>query len=181
MNDTAATANAEQVPFLQEKTILATAGIVLVLDQLTKWITVATLKVGEKVVVINGFFDFVHWRNPGAAWSILEGQSFFLAIVSIFALWALIHFREHFEIGTRTGKLAMGAMIGGIIGNCIDRLAYQEVVDFLKFYVVVDGKEKVYPAFNIADMGICIGVGLMFVMAWRKTEEEEEDSKEGPA
>ena len=102
MNDTAATANAEQVPFLQEKTILATAGIVLV-----KWITVATLKVGEKVVVINGFFDFVHWRNPGAAWSILEGKSFFLAIVSIFALWALIHFREHFEIGTRTGKLQL--------------------------------------------------------------------------
>ena len=126
MDDSAATAKAEQVPFLQEKRILATAGIVLALDQLTKWITVASLKVGEKVVVINGFFDFVHWRNPGAAWSILEGKSFLLAIVSIFALGALIHFREHFEIGTRTGKLAMGAMIGGIIGNCIDRLQWTQ-------------------------------------------------------
>ena len=73
-------------------------------------------------------------------------------------------------------------LIGGIIGNMIDRLAYQHVIDFIRFYINRrESGEMGYPAFNIADIGICIGVGLLFVMAWReqkKTEEKGEKEKE---
>ena len=73
----------------------------------------------------------------------------------------------------------MGMLIGGIVGNLIDRVAYEYVVDFIRFYLKQrDGNEIGYPAFNIADMGICVGVGLLFVMAWREQEAEGTDGED---
>ena len=180
MSEPAAAAEAERVPFLQEKRILITAAIVLVADQLTKLLVSNTLRPDEEVIIIEGFLKFVNWHNTGAAWSQFQGKSLQLAVISVFALAALIHWRHHFEIHTRTGKLAMGMLIGGILGNFIDRLAYQHVVDFIRFHLVNrNGDILGYPAFNIADMGICIGVGLLFVMAWRQPEENAENKEAG--
>lgn len=180
MSEPAATADAERVPFLQEKRMLVTAAIVLVADQITKLIVSNSLDSDQEVIIIQGFLKFVNWHNTGAAWSQFQGKSLQLAFISVIALGALIHWRHHFEIHTRTGKIAMGMLIGGILGNFIDRLAYQHVVDFIRFFLIDrDGNQHGYPAFNIADMGICIGVGLLFVMAWRQPAEmEEADNKE---
>ena len=95
------------------------------------------------------------------------------------ALGALIYWRHQFEIRTQTGKLAMGMLIGGIVGNLIDRVVHQHVVDFVRFYLKQRGGNEIgYPAFNIADMGICVGVGLLFVMAWREQEADETEADE---
>ena len=73
----------------------------------------------------------------------------------------------------------MGMLIGGIVGNLIDRVAYEHVVDFIRFYLKQRGGNEIgYPAFNIADMGICVGVGLLFVMAWREQEAEGSDGED---
>ncbi|MDE2680888.1 MAG: signal peptidase II [Verrucomicrobiota bacterium] len=175
----------ETVPFFEEKQILVTAAIVLVADQLTKQLVIRALSGSETKVVIEGFLRFVNWQNTGAAWSLFQGSSLPLAGLSAVALIALIRYRHHFETHTPTGKLALGLLIGGILGNLIDRVAYQHVIDFVRFYLIrSDGSEMGYPAFNIADMGICVGVGLLFLLAWREgaptDEADEEEAEEKP-
>ena len=166
------------VPFLQETRILVTAAIVLVADQLTKLIVINAIDPKEQIVVIEGFLKFVNWHNTGAAWSQFQGKSLQLAVISMFALGALIYWRHQFEIRSAHGKLAMGLLIGGIVGNLIDRVVHQHVVDFIRFYLKQRGGTEIgYPAFNIADIGICVGVGLLFIMAWRVQETEEGEAE----
>ena len=78
-------------------------------------------------------------------------------------------------LGGYCGQISLGLIFGGIVGNLIDRLlpSRQHVIDFLYFYVVRrDGSEAGFPAFNVADSAICIGVGLLFVLSWRSRGEE---------
>ena len=179
MEEKAAQGAPEPVPFIQEKRVLIIAAIVLLADQLTKQMVVHTVDTKSQIVIIEGFLKLVNWHNTGAAWSQFQGKSLHLAIISFIALGALIHYRHHFEIHTKTGKAAMGMLIGGIIGNLIDRVAYQHVVDFIRFYLHQRGGGEIgYPAFNIADMGICVGVGLMFVQAWREQPINEQQKEE---
>ena len=166
----------EPLPFFQEKKVLFVAVIILIADQLTKQIVVNTIDMAGQIIVIEGFLKFVNWHNTGAAWSQFQGKSLHLAVISFVALGALIHYRHHFEIHTKRGKFAMGLLMGGIVGNLIDRVAYQHVVDFIRFYLYQRGGGEIgYPAFNIADMGICVGVGLLFVQAWREQPEKMKD------
>ena len=179
MEEKAARGDTEPVPFFQEKRILTIAFIVLVADQLTKQIVVHTIDPTNQIIIIEGFLKFVNWHNTGAAWSQFQGKSLHLAVISFFALGALIHYRHHFEIHTKSGKVAMGLLIGGIIGNLIDRVIYQHVVDFVRFYLHQRGGGEIgYPAFNIADMAICVGVGMLFVEAWREQPKEEKKKEE---
>lgn len=150
--------------------IASVAGLVLALDQLTKWAVLEYLHYAEERVVIPGFFKFVHWGNTGAAWSLFAGNNLWLALVAAVALVVLYLARHHFEIHTRTGQLALGLMFGGIIGNLTDRLlpTRRHVIDFLYFYIErADGQELGFPAFNVADSAICIGVGLILWQSWR--------------
>ena len=177
MEETAATV--AEVPFIQEKKIITTAAIILGADQVTKQIVVNTIEHNSAgVVVVEGFFKFVNWYNSGAAWSMFQDSSIPLAILSFVALIALIRFRHQFEIETSMGKIAIGMLIGGILGNMIDRIAYQHVIDFIRFYINKrGGGELGYPALYIADVGICVGVGLLFVMTWREQKREEPGEK----
>ena len=85
--------------------------------------------------------------------------------------------RHHFGLEHRLGQWALGLMFGGIVGNIIDRLVHHHVVDFLYFHVQTrSGNEAGFPAFNVADSGICIGVGLMFLLSWQM-----EEKPSGPA
>ena len=145
------------------------AGIIVLLDQVSKVIVLNTLIFGrEERIIIDGFFKFVHWGNTGAAWSMFHGNNEFLAIVSLVALLVLFIYRRHFDTRTVMGQISLGLIFGGIIGNLIDRLFRGHVIDFIYFYLQQRGGREVgFPAFNIADMGICIGVGLLFVLSWR--------------
>ncbi len=169
----------EPVSFIEEKRILATAAIVLVADQITKQIVIRTIGSSEIEIIIPGMLKFVNWHNSGAAWSMFQDSSLPLAALSVVALIALIKYRHHFETHTPTGKIAVGLLIGGIVGNLIDRISYNYVIDFIYVYVTrSNGKELAWPAFNIADMGICIGVGLLFLLAWREGVSEGETEKD---
>jgi signal peptidase II len=145
------------------------AALIFVSDQWTKLIVVRFLpEVGNEHLVINGFFKFVHWRNTGAAWSLFRGNNTTLAAVAVIALLVLFLTRHHFEIHTRGGQISLGLIFGGILGNLVDRLFRNHVVDFLYFYVLRrDGEEAGFPAFNIADSAICFGVGLLLILSWQ--------------
>jgi signal peptidase II len=149
---------------------MLTVGLtVYVADQLTKLAVLQWLGPWAQKEVIPGFFKFVHWGNTGAAWSLFAGNNGLLALVSVVALVVLFLTRDRFEIHTRPGQVALGLIMGGILGNLTDRLRLDHVVDFIRFYLERrgDGAEVGFPAFNVADSAICLGVGLLFLLSVR--------------
>lgn len=142
---------------------------VFALDQTAKNLVLRFLGPTQERVVIDGFFKFVQWGNTGAAWSLFHDRNDLLAIVSIVALLALFLWRRHFYIQSVAGQFSLGLIFGGIIGNLYDRLHYHQVIDFLRFYLERrNGGEIGFPAFNIADSAICIGVCLLILLSWKK-------------
>jgi signal peptidase II len=96
------------------------------------------------------------------------GNNKLLAIVALVALVVLYRSRHHFDAHTTVGQLALGLIFGGIVGNLADRLHAGFVTDFLYFYVQRrGGPEMGFPAFNVADSAICVGVGLIFLLSLR--------------
>lgn len=143
---------------------------VLAFDQLTKLLVLNYLGYAQERVMIQGFFKFVHWVNTGAAWSLFRDNNDLLAIVSLGALLVLFLSRRHFESGKISAQLALGLLFGGIIGNLVDRLHpdRRHVIDFIYFYLNQRGGGQIgFPAFNIADSAICVGVGLLFILSWQ--------------
>ena len=129
----------------------------------------------SETVLLEGFFKLVHWGNTGSAFSMFQGANGILAIVSIAAIALLYLTRHHFDADTTTGQIALGLIFGGIVGNLVDRMIHGHVIDFIYFYVIRrDGSELGFPAFNVADSAICVGVGLLFVLAWMKPAPETE-------
>lgn len=149
--------------------IVSIALLVVALDQFTKAMVLRFLGYEQEKVIIDGFFKFVHWVNTGAAWSLFHGNNTLLAVVAFAALIILFLTRRHFDSRTLLGQIAFGLIVGGIIGNLIDRVlpTRHHVIDFLFFFAQIGGKTYTFPAFNVADSAICIGVGLVFILTWR--------------
>jgi signal peptidase II len=151
------------------RSIALIALAVLALDQLTKELVLRFLGYAQEKVIVDGFFKFVHWGNTGAAWSLFRGKNELLAGVALLALLVLFLSRHHFDARTPLGQVAFGLIFGGIVGNLIDRLRFGYVVDFIYFYLQprAGGQPWGFPAFNVADSAICIGVALVFYNTWR--------------
>jgi signal peptidase II len=146
----------------------AIALVVLALDQFTKQLVLRYIDPDKPRVVIEGFFNLVNWANTGAAWSMFVGNNRLLAIVALVALLVLFASRHYFDAHTMLGQIALGLISGGILGNLMDRLVVKHVTDFLYFYLQRRGGGVIdFPAFNVADSAICIGVGLMFILSWK--------------
>ena len=155
----------------QTQFILSIAAVILCFDQLTKWVVLRVLGYAQEWVVIEGFFKFVHWVNTGAAWSLFKGQNNILAVISFVALVAMFFGKKHLGSDTLAGRVALGLLFGGITGNLFDRLNENRghVIDFLYFYTVRRGGTEIgFPAFNVADSAICLGVGTLFWLTYRK-------------
>ncbi len=156
------------IPGASKRRIAWIALAVLAVDQLTKHLVRQFLSVGEDKVIIEGFFRFVYWGNTGAAWSLFRGRNGLLALVAVVALVLLFLSRHHFDAHTLLGQVAFGLIFGGILGNLLDRLRVQHVIDFIYFYLRQRGGGEIgFPAFNVADSAICTGVGLIFLVTWR--------------
>ncbi len=146
------------------------AGPVLVLDQITKYIILKTMMLHDSIPVMPGYFSLTHIQNPGGAFGFLAGQSpdvrrMIFIFVSFIALCLIFYL---YSTTPRTNSfLATGfAMIfGGAVGNLFDRVRFGKVVDFLDFYV----GNLHWPAFNIADSAISIGMGIfVFHLLFKK-------------
>jgi signal peptidase II len=147
--------------------LFITATVIFLLDQLSKaWIfnnlPLDSYFYPDSIQVIEGFFYIVHIGNEGAAWGMLSGYSGWLALFALLALYGIYKIRHTLELDRRIMQLSFGLLIGGIIGNLVDRLIHGHVIDFLDFHfpfqipwIMPTGR---YPSFNIADCGIVIGV-----------------------
>lgn len=146
---------------IQPMLVLLLCVAVAVLDQITKDQVMARFYPGASLPIIPGFFDLVYVRNTGAAWGMFGGSNGWLALFSVLMLITIVIFRRSFLNDTLVHKVAFGLMAGGIVGNLMDRVRLHYVVDFLDFY----WKGHHFPAFNVADSAICIGVGLYMITA----------------
>ncbi len=130
--------------------------LIAVADQASKqWIR-DTYALGESRTIIESFFHFTYLRNTGAAWGMFSGNNLWLAILSVVVLVLMVIFRRAFLGNTWEHRVALGLLAGGILGNVFDRLKLGYVTDFLDFF----WRGHHFPAFNIADSAICIGVTL---------------------
>ena len=141
--------------------VLILGVLITVLDQVTKYAVRVTFAVGESRPVIQNFFDLTYVRNTGAAWGILGGQNASLMVLSVVMLAAILIFRRSFLSDTWEHRVALGLMVGGIVGNLMDRLRLGWVTDFLDFHY----QGYHWPSFNVADSAICIGVGIYILSA----------------
>lgn len=150
---------------------LSIAAVIVALDQLTKIAVSRGLRAyRDSIDVIDGFFKIVHVQNTGAAGGLLEGFEHRMLVFLAFTLLAvgvLVSLVRELDDDDRPMSVALGLVLGGAIGNAIDRVHKQSVTDFLHFYTdnatIIATLEKVgipaqYPSFNVADMAIVIGV-----------------------
>ena len=133
------------------------AVLIIGLDQLTKYLTVSTIPFRETVEWIPNVLSFTHHRNTGAAWGILEGQMLFFYIVTVVVVGVVIYYLHTLGKQDILIGLSLSTILGGAIGNFIDRLIQQYVVDMIKLDFIN------FPIFNIADIALSVGVGLMIV------------------
>lgn len=150
--------------------VVGSAAFVCALDQLTKWYIAHNVPPFGRIPIIDGFFDITHIYNRGAAFGFLNRSDIqwqfwiFLAatVIAIAAIYCVV----------RTVKnspfllTALGCIAGGAIGNLIDRIRWRAVLDFLDFYIA----SWHWPAFNVADIGICIGVFFTILAAFLSPE-----------
>lgn len=144
-----------------------------VLDQITKEIIVRTMPLYSREVIIPGFFNLTSVRNRGAAWGLFAGKQWFLLTVSFLALLCIIFFFRKLTCDFKERIVALMLLCSGIIGNCTDRFFRNEVVDFLDFHL---GKYH-WPSFNVADICICVGVGLFVLSSLIRPEPETAEKK----
>jgi signal peptidase II len=138
---------------------LAVAGVVVLLDQASKAWIMAAFGLGESLTVTS-FFNVVFVFNPGASFSFLADAGgwqrwLFVALALAISLWLLLMLRQH--AGERLLPAALSLILGGAVGNVIDRVRFGAVADFLQFHAA----GWYFPAFNVADSAITAGVALM--------------------
>jgi len=145
---------------------------IILLDQATKRVIVGTLQLGQGLPIVPGFFDLVFVLNPGAAFSFLATlpdsvRNPFFITISVTAVILILVYRTRHLQQHELASLSLALVLGGAIGNLIDRLRYGMVVDFLLVHVY----EYHWPAFNVADSAISVGVTLMVLdmfLEWRR-------------
>ena len=152
--------------------LLLTLGlVVLVLDQATKFWIAAHVPfdpmhshgIGGDIEIIRGFFYLIHVGNTGAAWSMFAGRSMMLAVLAAGTLVAIFFWRHSLGLKQPLAQLCFGLLGGGIVGNLIDRLLHGHVIDFVDLHF----GSYIYPTFNVADSGICVGVILYVLQSLR--------------
>jgi signal peptidase II len=133
----------------------------IILDQWTKWLIVKNMELGERISVWDPWFGILSHRNRGAAWGMLEGQMWLFTIVTLAVIVAIIYFYHTEAKGKPLFQVSLMLLLGGAIGNFIDRLFRGEVVDFLDVLIPVINYD--FPIFNIADAALTISVVMLLI------------------
>ena len=154
--------------------LLAVSGITVIVDQITKLLVAAYIGYGQDIAVIPGFFNLTHVLNPGGAFGLFAQQGamvrvMFFLVFSLVAVGLILYL--YVGIPETHPMLANGLSLifGGAVGNLIDRVRMGKVIDFLDVYV----GDLHWPAFNVADSAICVGVGIfMFHILFNRMPEQ---------
>ena len=142
--------------------IIAIVAITVIVDQVTKYLVASQMTIGQSIPVIDNFLYITSHRNAGAAWGIFQGKMMFFYLITLAVIAVVIVWVSRLDLKKdRLLVIALALILGGAIGNFIDRVLYQHVIDFIDTYIF--GYD--FPIFNIADSALCIGVALMAIDA----------------
>ena len=159
------------------RTLAIVSSAILVLDQVTKLYVDANFRLHESVPVIDGLFSLTYVRNKGAAFGILADSAVripFFITVSIVAMLGILWYIRRIRNDQKLAVFSLSLVFAGAVGYLIDRIRLGEVIDFLDVY----WQSYHWPAFNVADSAICVGVTLLFIDMWR---EDRKKSAQGSA
>ena len=155
-----------------KKKVIIYSSIIVIVDLISKLVIDKLLKINETISIINNFFSITKVFNRGASFSMFIGYRLLFILIGIITIVVLFKYLNNFKINNRN-IFAFSLLIGGIIGNLIDRVIYGYVIDFLDFNIF--GYDA--PIFNIADTCICIGAFLLFYAIMKREDINEIDSK----
>lgn len=146
------------MPFYVVLIIISACAIAL--DQLTKWLIYFNLPIGEVAFGIDGLFEITHIRNDGMAFGLLDEHRWIFIVASIIGICVISVYLFRFSSDNRFTKIGLALVIGGGLGNMVDRIVLGEVVDMIHVTIFNDFFPYV---FNVADSCVCVGVGMAIV------------------
>lgn len=137
------------------------AALVILVDQLTKWLVATNMEIGERIPLIEPYLGLLSHRNRGAAWGMLEGQMWLFAIVTIVVVIGIVYYFQKEGKNEPLFAWSLMLLLGGAVGNFIDRMVRGEVVDFVNVLIPVINYD--FPIFNVADAALTFGVVLVII------------------
>ncbi|MGB3160197.1 signal peptidase II [Carnobacterium sp.] len=141
--------------------------LIIGIDQYTKYVTVANIKLYEVVEVFPNILSWMYLRNTGAAWSILEGQMWFFYIVTVIVVVVVVYYLQKYGHQSKLLSLSLSFILAGSIGNVIDRVRFGYVVDMIRLEFID------FPIFNVADIALSVGVALMILYVFLDEQEKK--------
>ena|SRR3989338_4859765 len=140
--------------------VFSTALIIIFIDQIAKFLIKANFQLNQTLPVINNIFHLTYIHNFGAGFGILQQQRWILAFISIIVIGFIFYYLDRINNKERVLQLLTGFILGGTIGNLIDRVIYGYVTDFLDF--------RIWPVFNFADSFVTVGAIGLIIYFWKK-------------
>ena len=140
--------------------LICVASIVAVIDQITKSLIRANFEVNQTTPVINNFLHITYITNTGTAFGLFKGINFVFILFSILVIFGIFYSSRKIKESQSLMIFSLGLLLGGTVGNLIDRIVYGFVIDFIDF--------KIWPVFNIADSAVTVSVAFLIVILWRE-------------
>ena len=140
--------------------VFSTALLIVILDQFTKFLVKQNFQLNQSIPIIKNILHLTYITNTGSAFGLFKGLNWFFVFFSVIVIIAIFYYLERIVKNEKLLQFAVGLLLGGTIGNLIDRVAYGAVIDFIDF--------RVWPVFNIADSAVTIGVIILIVLLWKK-------------
>ena len=146
--------------------VLAIVFFLILADQAIKFLVVSLMELGESIPVFAGIFHITYIENPGAAFGLFANQRLVFIVAGLLVIAAACLMYRRLMSEKAIIRWGVALLLGGAVGNLIDRLRIGGVIDFLDF--------RIWPVFNIADIGICVGVALLMYALIYDTEKEKQ-------
>lgn len=146
------------------------AAVVFALDYVSKRYIATHMTPGQSIPVVGRYLHITYVRNAGAAFGMLQHQTLFFILVSLVVVGLIVSYGRTAARGDVWLSIALGLLLGGALGNLLDRLLYGTVIDFIDF--------RVWPVFNLADSAITLG-GIIFVVLLLQRDRRERSGKAG--
>ena len=140
--------------------VFSTALLIVILDQFTKFLVKQNFQLNQSIPIIKNILHLTYITNTGSAFGLFKGLNWFFVFFSVIVIIAIFYYLERIVKNEKLLQFAVGLLLGGTIGNLIDRVAYGAVIDFIDF--------RIWPVFNIADSAVTIGVIILIVLLWKK-------------
>ncbi|CEG22408.1 Lipoprotein signal peptidase [Planococcus massiliensis] len=145
--------------------------LIVAADQWTKWLVLKQMELGERIPVMEPYLAWLSHRNRGAAWGMLEGKMWLFAIITIAVIIGILYYFHKHAKGQPLFQLSLMIILGGAVGNFIDRMFRGEVVDFVDVLIPVINYD--FPIFNVADAALTVGVVLMIIFVIYDEKQEK--------